>query len=45
MVKHLKFDKIQAVERRGALMLVWFLDEEGDMYDWAPSGLMLRGYF
>jgi hypothetical protein len=37
MIKHLKFDKIQAVERRGALMLVWFLDDEGNMYDWAPK--------
>ena len=37
MVKHLKFHNIQAVERRGALMLVWFLDDEGNMYDWAPK--------
>ena len=37
MIKHLKFHKIQAVERRGALMLVWFLDDEGNMYDWAPK--------
>ena len=37
MIKHLKFQKIQAVERRDALMLVWFLDDEGNMYDWAPK--------
>jgi hypothetical protein len=37
MVKHLQFSKIQAVERRGALMLVWFLDNEGNMYDWCPK--------
>ena len=37
MVKHLKFHKIQAVGRRGALMLVWFLDDEANMYDWAPK--------
>ncbi|MBM2825424.1 MAG: phosphoribosylaminoimidazole-succinocarboxamide synthase [Dehalococcoidales bacterium] len=37
MIKHLKFQKIQAVERRGALMLVWLLDDEGNMYDWAPK--------
>lgn len=37
MVKHLQFSKIQAVERRGALMLVWFLDSEGNMYDWSPK--------
>ncbi len=37
MVKHLKFSKVMPVERRGALMLVWYLDEEGNMYDWAPK--------
>ena len=37
MVKHLKFSKIQIVDRRGALMLVSFLDDEGNMYDWAPK--------
>ena len=37
MIKHLQFSKIQAVERRGALMLVWFLDAEGNMYDWCPK--------
>ena len=37
MVKHLKFHNIQAVERRGALMLVSFLDDEVNMYNWAPK--------
>jgi len=37
MVKRLKFSKIQLIERKGALMLVSFLDDEANMYDWAPK--------
>lgn len=37
MVKRLKFSKIQPIERKGALMLVSFLDNECNMYDWAPK--------
>lgn len=37
MAKHLQFSKIHLIERRGALMLVSFLDDEGNMYDWAPK--------
>ena len=37
MAKRLRFSRIQAVERRGALMLVWFLDDEGTMYSWCPK--------
>jgi len=37
MVKRLQFSKIQLIERKGALMLVAFLDDEGNMYDWAPK--------
>jgi hypothetical protein len=45
MIKHLKFHNIQAVERRGALMLVWFLDDEGNMYDWAPKWVDVEQIF
>jgi len=37
MVKKLKFSKIDLIERVGALMLVTFLDDEGNMYQWAPK--------
>lgn len=37
MVKHLDFHKIELVERIGALLLVCFLDKQGNMYDWAPK--------
>ena len=37
MVKKLKFSKIDLVERTGALMLVSFLDDDGNMYQWAPK--------
>jgi len=37
MAKRLQFSKIQLIERKGALMLVSFLDDEGNMYDWAPK--------
>ncbi|MBI4299004.1 MAG: hypothetical protein HY666_04500 [Chloroflexi bacterium] len=37
MVKKLRFSKIDLVERVGALMLVTFLDDTGDMYQWAPK--------
>lgn len=37
MVKKLRFSKIDLVERVGALMLVTFLDDDGDMYQWAPK--------
>jgi len=37
MVKRLRFSKIQLVEGKGALMLVSFLDDEGNMYNWAPK--------
>jgi hypothetical protein len=37
MVKKLKYSKIECVDRVGALMLVNFLDEEGNMYNWAPK--------
>ena len=37
MVKHLRFSRIDLVERKGALLLVWFLDDEGNPYNWAPK--------
>lgn len=37
MSKRLRFSKIQLKERAGALMLVRFLDDEGNMYDWCPK--------
>ena len=37
MVKKLRFSKIDLVERAGALMLVTFLDDDGNMYQWAPK--------
>ena len=37
MAKRLQFSKIQLIERKGALMLVSFLDDEANMYDWAPK--------
>jgi hypothetical protein len=37
MVKKLKYSKIEFVDRTGALMLVDFLDEEGNAYNWAPK--------
>lgn len=37
MVKRLRYSKIDLVERQGALMLVTFLDDEGNMYQWAPK--------
>jgi hypothetical protein len=37
MVKKLRFSKIDLVERVGALMLVTFLDDDGNMYQWAPK--------
>lgn len=37
MVKKLRFSKINLVERIGALMLVTFLDDDGNMYQWAPK--------
>jgi len=37
MAKKLRFSKINLVERVGALMLVTFLDDDGNMYQWAPK--------
>ena len=37
MVKKLRFSKIDLVERVGALLLVTFLDDAGNMYQWAPK--------
>ncbi len=37
MVKKLRFGKVQLVERQGALLLVQFLDDAGELYDWAPK--------
>jgi hypothetical protein len=37
MIKKLRFSKIDLVERAGALMLVTFLDDDGNMYQWAPK--------
>lgn len=37
MVKRLRFSKIDLVERTGALMLVTYLDDAGEMYQWAPK--------
>lgn len=37
MAKKLRFSKIDLVERIGALMLVTFLDDDGNMYQWAPK--------
>ena len=37
MVKRLRFSRIQLVEGKGALMLVSFLDDDGNMYNWAPK--------
>ena len=45
MIKRLKFSNIQLVERKGALMLVSFLDDEGNMYDWAPKWVEVKEVF
>ena len=45
MVKRLQFSKIQLVERKGALMLVSFLDDEGNMYNWAPRWVEVKEVF
>ena len=37
MAKKLKYSRIDLVDRVGALMLVTFLDDNGDMYQWAPK--------
>jgi len=37
MTKKLRFSKIDLVERVGALMLVTFLDDDGNLYQWAPK--------
>jgi hypothetical protein len=37
MVKKLRFSRIDLVERVGALLLVTFLDDDGNMYQWAPK--------
>lgn len=37
MVKKLKFSRIDLADRVGALMLVTYLDDNGDMYQWAPK--------
>lgn len=36
-MKKLRFSKINLVPRYGALMTVEFLDEESDLYSWAPK--------
>jgi len=36
MTKRLRFSKIYLRERAGALMLAYFLDDEGNLYDWCP---------
>jgi hypothetical protein len=37
MVKKLRFSRIDLAERVGALLLVTFLDDDGNMYQWAPK--------
>jgi hypothetical protein len=37
MVKKLRFSRIDLVERVGALLLVTLLDDDGNMYQWAPK--------
>ena len=37
MTKKLRFSRIDLIERVGALMLVTFLDNDGNMYQWAPK--------
>lgn len=37
MAKKLRFSKIDLVERVGALLLVTFLDDDGNLYQWAPK--------
>lgn len=37
MATKLTFSRIDLVERAGALMLVSFLDSEGNLYQWAPK--------
>jgi hypothetical protein len=36
MVKRLTYSKVSFIERVGALMLVGFLDDDGNLYQWAP---------
>ena len=45
MAKRLQFSKIQLIERKGALMLVSFLDDEGNMYNWAPRWVEVKEVF
>lgn len=45
MVKKLRYSKIDFVERAGALMLVSFLDDDGNMYQWAPKWSQVEEIF
>jgi hypothetical protein len=37
MIKRLKYSKIELKERTGALMIVNFLDDDANMYEWCPK--------
>lgn len=45
MVKKLRYSKIDLIERAGALMLVSFLDDDGNMYQWAPKWSQVEEIF
>jgi len=45
MVKKLRFSKIDLVERVGALMLITYLDDDGNMYQWAPKWVDVENIF
>jgi len=45
VVKKLRFNKFEVVEKVGAGLLVWFLDGEGDMYSWMPRWNDVEGLF
>jgi hypothetical protein len=45
MTKKLRFSKIDLTEHVGALMLVTFLDDDGNMYQWAPKWMDVEQIF
>jgi|SRR6056297_2558471 len=45
MPQKLDFHKVSLKKRTGALMLVEFLDRNGDLYDWAPKWNDIREIF
>lgn len=45
MIKRLKFHEVKNVERTGILMLVQFLDDQNNPYEWAPKWADVESIF